>query len=166
MVCHANYLSLLNPWSSPSHPLRPGASIQEYSRHREIYYDFMTDQAGRREARARDGREGERKEVCYASKRSESEEGEAERRNVDSIHRAQVEMVAHKYSYGIPEARKTSIPAEAHVCPLLLLLLLLPCAFGNSAAGQWKSDGATAGKNAGITIFPPERFFAPGVAAL
>lgn len=68
-------------------------------------------------------------------------------------------MVAHKYSYGIPEARKTSIPAEAHVCPLLL-----PRAFGNSAAGQWKSDGATAGKNAGITIFPPERFFAPGVA--
>lgn len=43
-------------------------------------------------------------------------EGERKRRNVDSIHRSQVEMVAHKYSYGIPEARKTSIPAEAHVC--------------------------------------------------
>lgn len=42
--------------------------------------------------------------------------------NRDSIHRAQVEMVAHKYSYGIPEARKTSIPVGAHVCP---------CAFGN-----------------------------------
>jgi hypothetical protein len=25
-------------------------------------------------------------------------------------------MVAHKYSYGIPEARKTFIPAEAHMC--------------------------------------------------
>lgn len=41
---------------------------------------------------------------------------ETERRNVDSIHRAQVEMVIHKYSYGIPEARKTFISAEAHVC--------------------------------------------------
>jgi len=46
---------------------------------------------------------------------------ETERRNVDSIHRAQVEMVAHKYSYEIPEARKTSIPVEAYVCPLLPL---------------------------------------------
>jgi len=29
-------------------------------------------------------------------------------------------MSAHKYSYGIPEARKTFIPAEAHTCSALL----------------------------------------------
>jgi len=108
----------------------------------------MTDQAGRR--REREGerereREGEERSLlrCWKRKRERKreewrkEKGEAEgteRRNVDSIHRAQVEMVAHKYSYGIPEARKTSIPAEAHVC-----LLSPSCAFGNFVAGRWKS---------------------------
>lgn len=101
----------------------------------------MTDQARRRPEREK--KEKERKEVCYArgrgrggsekergrEEREELEEeggGQTERWNVDSIHRAQVEMVAHKYSYGIPEARKTSIPAEAHVCPLLLVPRLPP----------------------------------------
>lgn len=44
------------------------------------------------------------------------------------------EMVAHKYSYGIPEARKTSIPAEAHVCP---------CAFGNFVNDEWREKKAS-----------------------
>jgi len=61
-------------------------------------------------------REG-KKFVAREREKERGREGRSrERRNVDSIHRSQAEMVAHKYSYGIPEARKTSIPAEAHVC--------------------------------------------------
>jgi len=57
-------------------------------------------------------------------------------------------MVAHKYSYGIPEARKTSIPAEAHVCPLSP-----SCAFGNFAAGRWKSAEQRRGKMLELRLF-------------
>lgn len=90
-------------------------SIQGYSG-KKIYYDFMTNEA-RERRREIIWREKEKSLLCEKGREREREEGGSwERRNVDSIHRAQVEMVAHKYSYGIPEARKTFIPAEVYVC--------------------------------------------------
>lgn len=51
-------------------------------------------------------------------------------------------MVAHKYSYGIPEARKTSIPADAHMCPfpppLLIPLVHVRSAIPRPANGREK----------------------------
>lgn len=63
-------------------------------------------------------------------------------------------MVAHKYSYGIPKARKTSIPAEAHVCrspPFFRHSWCIRQFRGRPMGKCWP----TVGKNSGITTFLP-----------
>lgn len=96
--------------------------------------------------------EGERKEKKFVT-RKRKKESEVERKNVDSIYRTQVEMVAHKYSYGIPKARKTSIPAEAHVCRSPPPFSATRGAFGNFADGQWENADQLWGKIPELRLF-------------